>query len=229
MPRSYHHGDLRAALLDATVAIVRQHGPAALTLRDVARRAGVSEAAPYHHFESKAHLLLEAAAQGYSALAGRLAAAATTEASARQRLPALGAAYVQFALDEPGYFRLLFGAHIDELVAPPSKHPGGMAAKQAGRAAANHLRTGVAAFVAETGAAIGTRDLERLLWAQIHGLAWLALENELHPHPMVDEIVGLAGRGVALLLDGVSAASRPPRARTPRSRAPSGRAGTRGS
>ncbi len=229
MPRSYHHGDLRAALLDATVAIVRQHGPAALTLRDVARRAGVSEAAPYHHFESKAHLLLEAAAQGYAALADRLAAAATTEASARARLPALGAAYVQFALDEPGYFRLLFGAHIDELVAPPSKHPGGMAAKQAGRAAANHLRTGVAAFVAETGAAIGTRDLERLLWAQIHGLAWLALENELHPHPMVDEIVGLAGRGVALLLDGVSAASRPPRARTPRSRAPSGRAGTRGS
>ena len=228
------------SIAERTIAIVRQHGPAAVTLRDVASRAGVSEAAPYHHFESKAHLLLEAAARGYTALGERLAAAAATGASARERVPALGAAYVQFALDEPGYFRLLFGAHIDELVAPPTKHPGGVAAKQAGRAAANHLRTGVAAFIAETGASIAPRDLERLVWAQIHGLAWLALENELHPPPMVDEIVELAARGLALLLDGThrparrprastsSAASRPPRAGTPRSRAPSGRAGTRG-
>lgn len=221
MPRGYHHGDLRAALLDATIAIVRQHGPAAVTLRDVARRAGVSEAAPYHHFESKAHLLLEAAAQGFAALSERLAAAGAGHASAAGRLPVLGAAYVRFALDEPGYFRLLFGAHIDELVASPSKHPGVTAATQAGRAAASHLRTGVAAFIAETGTSIAARDLERLVWAQIHGLAWLALESELHPPPAVDEVVALASRGVALLLEGLGAA---PRMRTRRSRAPSSRA-----
>jgi AcrR family transcriptional regulator len=221
MRRAYHHGDLRTALLGATVAIVRQHGPSALTLRDVAKRAGVSEAAPYHHFESKAHLLLEAAAQGYTALGARLAAtSASGPASARARLPALGAAYVRFALDEPGYFRLMFGAHIDELVASPNRHPGVAAAKRAGRATANLLRAGVADFIAETTAPIGARELERLVWAQIHGLAWLALEKELHPPPMLDEIVELAARGVALVLDG--AQQRQPPLAQPRTRRPRG-------
>lgn len=215
MRRSYHHGDLRAALLDATLAIVRRDGPAAVTLRDVARRAGVSEAAPYHHFESKSHLLLAAAAEGYAALGERLGTARALDGTARAQLVAMGAAYVRFALDEPGYFRLLFGAHVVELV----EHPAAAATKQAGRAAAMHLRDGVAAFVAESRTRVAALDLERLLWSQIHGLAWLVLEQELRPAPSQDEAVALAAAGIDHLLAGV-APVRASRSRTsPRGRA----------
>lgn len=209
MRRTYHHGDLRTALLGATLAIVRRDGPGAVTLRDVAKRAGVSEAAPYHHFESKSHLLLAAAAEGYAALAARLGAARAIEGTARAQLVAMGAAYVRFALDEPGYFRLLFGAHVVELV----EHPAATATKQAGRAAAMHLRDGVSAFIAESRTRVDALDLERLLWSQIHGLAWLVLEQELRPAPSHDEAVALAATGIEHLLAGIAPA-RPSRSRT---------------
>lgn len=200
MRRTYHHGDLRNALLAAALALVRRHGPGAVTLRDVAKRAGVSEAAPYHHFESKSHLLLEVAAQGFAALGERLISAAATGATAHDRLVAMGAAYVQFALDEPGYFRLLFGAHVVELVAHPAAAP----TKQAGRAAAELLRQGVVELVAETGCRLPARDLERVLWSQIHGLAWLVLEQELRPEPSAEESVALARCAIELVLAGAS-------------------------
>jgi len=212
--RSYHHGDLRKALLDATLAIVRGDGPAAGSWREVATRAGVSEAGRYHHFQSKSHLLLAAAADGYRALGERMAATGERATTARERLAEIGAAYVRFALDEPGYFRLLFGAHVVELVA----HPDADATKQAGRTAAQHLREGVAAFVAESRTSMPPRDLERLVWSQIHGLAWLVLEQELRPEPSTDDAVALARSGIDVLLSGVPATARP-RAKTRRPRA----------
>lgn len=209
MARTYHHGDLREALLTATLQIVRGDGPDAVTLRDVAKRAGVSEAAPYHHFESKSHLLLEAAARGYRALGDRLAGAFEATPDPRARLVALGAAYVRFALDEPGYFRLLFGAHIVELVA----HPAATATKEAGRAAADHLRRGVAEFHASTRCGVAVRDLERIVWAQVHGLAWLVLEQELRPQPSHAEAASLAETALGAILDGIQLTSPRPRPR----------------
>lgn len=206
MRRTYHHGDLRKALLDATLAIVRRDGPTAVTLRDVAARAGVSEAAPYHHFESKSHLLLAVAAEGYRALSERMAAAAARAATTHERLIAIGAAYVEFALAEPGYFRMLFGAHVVELVAHPAADAV-EAVKQAGRSAASHLREGVAALIAETETPVSARDLERVLWAQIHGLAWLVLEQEFHPQPSTAEAVALARQAIELVLAGIRASS----------------------
>jgi AcrR family transcriptional regulator len=210
--KNYHHGDLRSALLDATLSIVRKDGPNAVTLRDVAKRAGVSEAAPYHHFDNKSQLLLEAATAGYAALGARLGEAAQGTGSGRDRVIATGAAYVRFALDEPGYFRLLFGAHVVELVT----HPAAAATKTAGRAAATHLRESVAAFLAESHTAISSLELERLVWSQIHGLAWLVLEQELRPEPSHDEAVALVAKGLGHLLDGLVsgvAVSRPQRRR----------------
>jgi AcrR family transcriptional regulator len=218
MRRRYHHGDLRQALLATTLDLVRTAGPQAVTLREVAARAGVSEAAPYHHFASKAHLLLELATTGYRLLADRLSAAmaAGANATARDRLVAGSCAYVRFALDEPGYFRLLFGAHVVELAA----HPESRAIKEAGGAAARHLREGVAAFLRETRARTDARMLERIVWGQIHGVAWLAVEQELQPTPTHDETVALVRRGIELLLAGVTAprAARGSEARPARAR-----------
>jgi len=211
MAARYHHGDLHASLLAATRDLVRRAGPSAVTLRDVARRAGVSEAAPYHHFANKAELLLATAASGFAVLEKRLRAAAEAATSARTRMVALAAAYVAFAIDEPGYFRLLFGAHIAELTAEPS--PAVAEAKKQGKAAAMWLREGVAAFLAETKITADQRELERVVWAQLHGTAWLVSEREITPQPSRAEALALAERGIELVLAGLKPKARSRRLR----------------
>jgi AcrR family transcriptional regulator len=106
----YHHHDLPAALLDAVDALVREGGAGAVTLRAVARHAGVSHAAPAHHFGDKAGLLSAYAVQGLAALRERLATAGAEAAAAGEpALLAMGLAYVRFAVEEPGRFALMFG------------------------------------------------------------------------------------------------------------------------
>lgn len=99
--RAYHHGDLRRALLAAALEAVGEVGPAALSLRDLARRAGVSHAAPAHHFGDKAGLLTALAAQGFDLLAQTL-----TEAD--DDLLEAGVAYVDFAVTHRAYFEVMF-------------------------------------------------------------------------------------------------------------------------
>jgi AcrR family transcriptional regulator len=102
--RTYHHGDLRRALLDAAVAAIEESGPAALSLRDLARRAGVSHAAPTHHFGDKAGLLTALAAEGYGLLADELAAEHAASASFLE----MGVAYVRFAVAHRAHFEVMF-------------------------------------------------------------------------------------------------------------------------
>jgi AcrR family transcriptional regulator len=107
--RSYHHNDLRRALMDAAVELVQEDDAVAMTLREVARRAGVTHAAPYHHFASKDALVAAIALDGYEKLyAMQVAAADAAGADAVERLRALGVAYVEFALAHPGHFRIMF-------------------------------------------------------------------------------------------------------------------------
>ncbi len=105
---TYHHGDLRTALLDAAVQVLAEHGVSGLSLRECARRVGVSHAAPYRHFASKEALLAAIAAQGFAWLyaAGSAAMAPFTDPVAR--LDAYGLSYVRFALAHPQHFRLMF-------------------------------------------------------------------------------------------------------------------------
>lgn len=112
MPDAYHHGDLRRALLDEAAAVLAADGVGALSLRDLARRAGVSATAPYHHFAGKAALVTALAEDALADLDAALAEA-DREASAAgggpgERLGALGVAYVLFAVDHPARFRLAF-------------------------------------------------------------------------------------------------------------------------
>lgn len=110
----YHHGSLREALVDAAVLTVREGGAEVLALRDLARQVGVSHNAAYRHFANRDDLLAEVAGrvmgQLVEAMQRRLAAVQTTDPvlRARRRLAETGRAYVEFALDEPGLFRLAF-------------------------------------------------------------------------------------------------------------------------
>src|SRR5918998_5321656 len=102
--RPYHHGDLRQAILTAAVAALAESGPAQLSLRDLARRAGVSHAAPAHHFGDKAGLLTAIAAEGYNLLADTLTAAQRRTADFLE----VGVAYVRFAVDQRAHFEVMF-------------------------------------------------------------------------------------------------------------------------
>src|SRR5687767_3609608 len=107
---TYHHGDLRAALLEAADALIRERGSADLSLREVARRAQVSHGAPAHHFRNKAGLLTAFAAQGFERLVATVAELERerTSQSGRERLASTGRGYLRFALQHPAQFSIMF-------------------------------------------------------------------------------------------------------------------------
>jgi AcrR family transcriptional regulator len=101
--RPYHHGNLRRVLLDAAAAEIAERGPSGLSLRELARRAGVSHAAPTHHFGDKRGLLTAVAAEGYERLGATL-----RRAQANGGFLEVGLAYLQFAIDQPAHFDVMF-------------------------------------------------------------------------------------------------------------------------
>ncbi|WP_328807639.1 TetR/AcrR family transcriptional regulator [Nonomuraea antri] len=161
---SYHHGDLRAACLRAARELLEEDGSAGLSLRAVARRAGVSQTAPYRHFADRDALVSAVAAQGYRELAGHLAAAHPAPASADD-LAAVAVAYVRFALDHPALFRAMFAEPCD---------PGSEERVAATAAISGYVRGVVrSAFPGADPDAMSTT-----VWALVHGLAFLHLDGK---------------------------------------------------
>jgi len=117
-PRPYHHGDLSRALIDAARALLEREGPSALSLRAVAREAGVSPAAPYHHFKDKGELLAAVAHQGWDLLNECLAEARERADSARARMAELGVAYVKFARANPALYRVMYDSFREREALP---------------------------------------------------------------------------------------------------------------
>jgi len=111
-PKPYHHGDLRRALMDSASAILERDGPNALSLRAVAREAGVSPAAPYHHFKDKDELLSAIAREGFARLSAALVDAAggdcAGECGPETKMSDLGVAYVKFAQSHPALYRVMY-------------------------------------------------------------------------------------------------------------------------
>src|SRR4029079_8364193 len=101
--KPYHHGDLRRTLLDAALALVASQGVGALSLRELARKAGVSHAAPYRHFESREALLAALATEGFLGLGAEMMQTAAGEPNPLLRFRALGVAYVIYAVRHPGH------------------------------------------------------------------------------------------------------------------------------
>ncbi|MET9723254.1 TetR/AcrR family transcriptional regulator [Streptomyces zaomyceticus] len=156
---TYHHGDLRQAVLAAALDVIAAEGPGALSLRDLARRAGVSHAAPAHHFKDRTGLLTALAAEGYGLLAETLAAAPDL----RER----GVRYVRFAVEHPAHFQVMFQPALLR-----TDDPDLLTAKE--RASAE-LRAGVAGLT-DTGDA---RPAGIAAWSLAHGFATLLLTHNV--------------------------------------------------
>lgn len=173
--REYHHGDLRAALLREALEMIADGGVAALQIRTLARRLGVSQAALYHHFGGRTDLLGELAAAGYRELRARLRDARRTTDDPVEGLGEMGRAYVRFALENPGLFRAMFGRHVFQELAG---HP---AALESGGPAYQEHREQCSACAAALGRPELAGSIERSVWSAIHGVAWLVLEREIRP------------------------------------------------
>ena len=116
--RPYHHGDLSRALVEAGRRILETQGPAALSLRAVAREAGVSPAAPYHHFKDKGELLDAVAHEGWEALGAAITAARAASPNARAAMTEIGVAYVCFARANPALYRTMYDSACDRATMP---------------------------------------------------------------------------------------------------------------
>ncbi|WNG37731.1 TetR/AcrR family transcriptional regulator [Archangium minus] len=110
----YHHGDLRRALVEAALEVLAREGVAELSLREVARRAGVSTAAPYHHFPDKQSLLAAVAEEGFVALNAAMKQAREASGGWAERLEGMAAAYIQFAVKHAAHYRVMFLPELKE-------------------------------------------------------------------------------------------------------------------
>ncbi len=118
--KSYHHGNLRAELLDTAIAQLREVGAEELSLRALARAVGVSQTAPYRHFADKGELLAAMATHGYRSLLAALREAGEAAADCpREQLAAFARAYVDYAADNPQLFKLMFGPAVQ----PTTRYP----------------------------------------------------------------------------------------------------------
>jgi AcrR family transcriptional regulator len=167
-PRPYHHGNLREALLQGAIRVIAEVGPAAFTLREVARRAGVSHNAPYRHFQDKEAILAAVAAEGFRELTRAMREAGERRSNALDKLKQSGLAYVAFAVRRPEHFAVMFDA--------PVRGGGDPDYARAAEESFGTLMTFIEDCQREGQVPPGN-TLERALyaWSLVHGIAKLAV------------------------------------------------------
>ena len=166
----YHHGELPQTLMSLALEAIAQGGTEKLSLRALAREAGVSATAPYRHFESKQALMAALATQGFEALGERSQAVNDAALSVEERLLAMAEAYVQFACDNPVSYQLMFGAVL-----------GDYTDSEMLQAAAARSYEDVYALLQEVIDArrldVDADELGGVVWATVHGMASLLINN----------------------------------------------------
>jgi AcrR family transcriptional regulator len=214
--------DLREHVLRASVELIDEQGLGALSMREVARRAGVSHQAPYHYFADREAILAAVAERGFALLAEAIGKARADATGPTDALERAAVAYLSFALANPAYFRIMFRP---ELVKLSNHHDLDCTADQA----FCHVPAMVAACV-EAGLPrdIGEDTMAAFLWSVVHGLAHLIIDG-----PLLEKVPSFihdrdgAIRDVAhtvrRMIDAVMAPPRAPAPRTPASRASAGR------
>jgi AcrR family transcriptional regulator len=194
----YHHGDLRRALLDEALRTMQQDGVAALTLRSIGLRLGVSRTALYRHFTDKRALLSAVATEGFRLLTERLLDA--WKASGVRGFNAMGIAYIRFAMANPSHYRVMFGGFVDD-----------------GPRGEDLLRESTAAFQALVDAIVALQKdgavrkddpvrLAQFIWAAVHGVSMLIIDGQLaHQQATIDDLIEFA---VERIHTGVARSSR---------------------
>lgn len=182
--RPYHHGNLREALLEAALTLIAEVGPVAFTLREVARRAGVSHNAPYRHFADKDALLAAVATQGFHELTEAMLEAAAPEGSALGKLRQSGLSYISFALRRPEHFSVMFDIPAVKIKSPECQ------------------QAGEQAFVTLVGFVESAWKEQHLIirdpikhalkaWSLVHGIAKLSIGGQL-PYQSTPEVLQFA-------------------------------------
>lgn len=170
--KGYHHGDLRAALVEATRQLVEEKGPDNFSVSDACRLAGVSTAAPYKHFKDKAEMLVAATLEGMERhRANMLAALEGIPEGTPERITAIGMEYVAFALREPGIFCLKFGGFTDRIE--------DQRLEEGGQQSFTILLSEVAKCLGEPGITDEVRKRGFLLWSFVHGLSFILRDHAL--------------------------------------------------
>jgi AcrR family transcriptional regulator len=182
--RGYHHGNLKEALIEAALSLIREKGPAGFTFAEAARAAGVSQAAPYRHFRDRDALLHQVAERGFVLFEHALTSAWNDgQPDPLSALDAIGKAFLRFAREEPAYYSAMFESGIS-LASDPDLH-------NAADRAFNVLRTAVEAVVATLPASERPPVMMMALhfWSQAHGVASLfgRGDNARRPIPMSAE------------------------------------------
>jgi AcrR family transcriptional regulator len=162
---SYHHGDLRRALIEAALGLLAREGTGALGLREVARAVGVSASAPYRHFRNREALLTAVAREGFLQFDAALNEAAAG-LPASEHLAAMGRAYVRFALDHPALFRLMFSPDVPFGADPELRR-------------AADAAFGSLAHLAAQADPEEPRATALAAWSLVHGLSHLLLDDQI--------------------------------------------------
>ena len=181
--KPYHHGALHSALIEASIALAREGGPDRVILREAARAAGVSHSAAYRHFSDREALLAEVSQHARHELAAEMRRRVKRSKDPRQRLRAVGTAYIDFALSEPGLFRAAFTSH-------PATSPDAEPDPATRGGDPTHTSAGddpyeILGRVLDEAQAAGLLDPHRrpgaeiAAWSAVHGLAGLLLDGPL--------------------------------------------------
>jgi AcrR family transcriptional regulator len=192
---AYHHGDLREALIAAGVRMLEQVGPGQISLRELAKQAGVSHNAPYRHFADREALLGAICAQGFERLNAAVDAAAESSPDPRTKLQALRA-YVTFALDHPRHMQIMFGVyelHTRTEVAAVSM--------RAFERVTEIVGAGQSSGVVRPG---DPRVIAFALWAHLHGIASILAARRSSVSGVADREM-LIDQSLAVLFNGVLA------------------------
>jgi AcrR family transcriptional regulator len=201
--RPYHHGDLRRAIVRAALEILGETQSLEFSLRELARRAGVSHNAPYKHFADKRELLTAVSTAGFELLTKRMGNEVAGISNARARLFAMLRAYIHHGVENPALYRLMFGGY---LTGPDSDRPA------IERAAAEQTKTFLAEAIVGGGLGRAIPDTQRnerkiagailACWSLVHGLTLLVVDGLVGPSKKAGDLSGTLVKG---MLDGLTA------------------------
>jgi len=201
--RPYHHGDLQRAVVSAALEVLSETQSTEFSLRELARRAGVSHNAPYKHFADKRELLAAVSAVGFERLAKRMTDATERFSNPRARLSAMARDYVRHGVDNPALYRLMFGGY---LTGPDEDRPA------IERAAAEKTKALLADAIIKGGLGSAIPNTPRherkiagallIYWSLLHGLTLLLVDRLVGPRGKSDELSESVWQG---MLDGLAA------------------------